>query len=287
MCKRLFYDSSQFRVHIRESHSMSSEQYAIAYGSLETRAIFHRCRICHEDVKQEIAEITRHLCERHGMSTCKYGARFKMKRCLVPEGNNTPSEQPRRGLGQSSSKRRQSSRGIDQLSPKIDQPSPLSKQRKRRIRPGKTTVINFSSCDQPSRRLDQSKSELDSSSCEGDEPSRTLDHPDGKAIPVKTTVVNFSEFLKREDIPLAGHLPPVAKKAKTTPMRFCQERPEPRDEQQLNEDVSFDNARARDQVAESRVPTGEKVKPSSIKVSLFECQLCEETYLNLETVVKK
>ena len=83
----MFYNCSAICRHIKRDHHMTSKEYLVRHGGLQTKLVGFRCEICKVFTKRNADSIRRHLRVIHGMSKEDYESRFQMKPYQAKSGH--------------------------------------------------------------------------------------------------------------------------------------------------------------------------------------------------------
>ena len=74
----MFFISDYIRLHIKNMHKMTSDDYIDKYEKLESKSARLSCMICNEDMKHNLFAIDKHTEENHQIDALTYGTKYKL-----------------------------------------------------------------------------------------------------------------------------------------------------------------------------------------------------------------
>ena len=79
----MFFISDYIRLHIKQVHKMTSDEYIDKYEQLESKSASLSCFICNQDVKRNLFAINKHMEMNHDMDVLAYGHKYRLKKYAV------------------------------------------------------------------------------------------------------------------------------------------------------------------------------------------------------------
>ena len=79
----MFFVSDYLRLHIKNSHKMTSDDYIDKHDQLESKSMTISCMICNHVMKRNLFAINKHVESQHNMDVIRYGKKFRLPKYKV------------------------------------------------------------------------------------------------------------------------------------------------------------------------------------------------------------
>lgn len=74
----MYFDRRYLKRHVLNQHGTLANDYIQQYGSFQSKAAVHKCKLCKRGMKWNVDSIVHHLKNRHGLSKTDYEKSFAL-----------------------------------------------------------------------------------------------------------------------------------------------------------------------------------------------------------------